>query len=173
MTIANAHTPRMSRGALLVGLSLLLLVGGCASRFDGEWLEEGIVDASGKLTPADPARRTALRFDPPCTLRYGSYADRAGVVDAETEQFDTYWIMQDGHVAQAGEMSARVAGDHLTAVVGDDTTRRFIRVRGKSIFPPALKLPSLSSAAPRKDREFQSAIASQANQPLACDFASP
>lgn len=122
---------------------LLLLATGC-TRFGGEWLEEGIVRPDGQFEPTQ-GRKTALRFDWPSQMRYGSYHDRAGVVDASTVQYDTYWTMQWDRVAQAGQVTARVEGERLTAVVSGDTAKRYVKVRGPSIFPPLVKLPALPS----------------------------
>ena len=116
---------------------------GC-TRFAGEWLEEGTVTPDGKLTPADPDRRQAMRFDWPATIRYGSYADMAGVVDNQTVQWDQYWTLKNDHVAQSGAMSAHMENGKLIMVVDGDVRKQFTKVKGDSIFPPQVKFPSLS-----------------------------
>jgi hypothetical protein len=122
----------------------LVLLGGC-TRFAGEWLEEGTVKKDGSIVPVDSERRIAVRFDWPATVRYGSYSDMAGVVDDETVQWDQYWTLKNDHVAQSGAMSASVEGQHLTMVVDGEVRKRFVKVKGPSIFPPQVKCPSLSS----------------------------
>jgi len=129
----------------VIGLCVMFaLISGC-TRFSGEWLEEGTVAKDGTLTPADSDRRVAMRFDWPATVRYGSYADRAGVVDDETVQWNRYWTLKNDQVAQTGAMSATVDGDHMTTVVEGDVIKRFVKVKGPSIFPPEVKCPPLST----------------------------
>src|SRR5947209_7772316 len=67
------------RFAVAVSCLMMLFATGC-TRFSGEWLEEGTVKPDGTVIPADGERRQAMRFDWPATIRYGSYADLAGVV---------------------------------------------------------------------------------------------
>ena len=125
-------------------LGLMMIGTGC-TRFSGEWLEEGTVKRDGTLVPVDNERRVAMRFDWPATVRYGSYSDAAGVVDDETVQWDQYWTLQSDHVAQSGAMSARVVDGKLVTVVDGDVKKQFAKVKGPSIFPPAVKCPSLSA----------------------------
>jgi len=130
---------------IVASMCLLMCVASGCTRFSGEWLEEGSVAKDGTLTPADADRRIAMRFDWPATVRYGSYADKAGVVDDETVQWNQYWTLKNDHVAQTGAMSATVDGDRLTTVVDGDVVKRFTKVKGPSIFPPQVKFPPLSA----------------------------
>ena len=120
---------------------------GCAS-FPGEWLEEGTVAADGSVLPVEGERRAALQFIWPSTVRYGAYDNLARVVDHQAVQSDMYFTMQWGKVAQFGATKARVKGDRLDAYIGGELTRRFVRVKGSSIFPPAVIAPSLAKATP-------------------------
>jgi hypothetical protein len=132
----------------VASLFLMTLCGSGCTRFAGEWLEQGSVKPDGTFIPVDGERRTALRFDWPATVRYGSYSDMAGVVDHETVQWDQYWTLKHDRVAQSGAMSATVEGrkeKRLTMVIDGDVRRRFVKVRGPSIFPPTVKFPSLNS----------------------------
>ena len=131
--------------AALFTSCLLAVLTGCAS-FPGEWLEEGTVNADGSVTPIEGERRAALRFEWPSTVRYGAYDNLARVVDHQAVQTDTYFTMQWGKVAQFGATKARVKGNTLDAYVGGDMIRRFRRVKGDSIFPPAVIVPSLAKA---------------------------
>ncbi len=128
----------------MTGLCLMFALAGGCTRFSGEWLEEGTVAKDGTLIPADSDRRIAMRFDWPATVRYGFYADKAGVVDDNTVQWNQYWTLKNDHVAQTGAMSATVESVHLTTVVDGDMVRRFVKVKGPSIFPPDVKCPPLS-----------------------------
>ncbi len=125
---------------------LLLLATGCGSRFAGEWVEEGSYDSDGVFREAEGPRRLALRFDPPATVRYGAFVNRAGVVDQQSVQTDTYFTMQNREVAQFGSIIARVDRGRLIATIGGDVVTRFERVRGKRVFPPVVALPSLAKA---------------------------
>jgi hypothetical protein len=125
---------------------LLLLASGCGSKFAGEWVEEGSYDEKGVFQEATGQRRLALRFDPPATVRYGALVNRAGVVDQQSVQTDTYLTMQDRTVAEFGSVIARVDRGRLLATIGGDYVMRFERVRGKRVFPPAVYLPSLAKA---------------------------
>jgi hypothetical protein len=129
------------------GVVLLLATSsGCGSRFAGEWVEEGSYDQDGVFREATGQRRLALRFVPPATVRYGAFVERAGVVDHQSVQTDTYMTLQDRKVAQFGSMIARVDRGRLVATIGGDVVTRFERVRGKSVFPPVAVLPSLAKA---------------------------
>jgi hypothetical protein len=123
---------------------LLLLAGGCGSKFAGEWIEEGSYDKDGVFQEASGQRRLALRFDPPATVRYGALVNRAGVVDQQSVQTDTYLTMQNRTVAEFGSVIARVDRGRLLATIGGDYVMRFQRVTGKRVFPPAVFLPSLA-----------------------------
>jgi len=131
------------RRNLMVLSCLLLLVGGCGSKFAGEWVEEGMYDESGVFQEAKGQRRLALRFDPPATVRFGTLVNRAGIVDQQSVQTDTYLTMQNRTVAEFGSVIARVDRGRLLATIGGDYVMRFERVRGKRVFPPAVYLPSL------------------------------
>jgi hypothetical protein len=125
-------------------IGLMVVSTGC-TRFSGEWLEEGTVKRDGSLVLVDNERRTAMRFDWPATIRFGSYSDAAGVVDDETVQWDHYWTLQNDHVAQSGALSARVIDGKLVTVVDGDVKKQFVKVKGASIFPPEVKCPPLST----------------------------
>ena len=127
-------------------LLLLLLAGGCGSRFAGEWVEEGSYGKDGTFQEATGQRRLALKFDPPATVRYGAFVQRAGVVDQQSVQEDTYITLQDRKVAEFGSMIARVDRGRLIATIGGDVVTRFQRVTGKSVFPPQVYLPSLAQS---------------------------
>ncbi len=132
------------RSIAVISLMLLACLCGC-TRFAGEWLEEGSLRRDGALVPADTERRQAMRFDWPATVRYGSYSDLAGVVDDETVQWDQYWTLKGDEIAQSGAMSAHMENGKLVMVVDGDVRKQFEKVHGKSIFPPQVKFPSLSS----------------------------
>jgi hypothetical protein len=131
---------------LIVVSCLLLFAGGCGSRFAGEWVEEGSYDEKGVFKESTGQRRIALRFEPPATVRYGALVSRAGVVDQQSVQTDTYLTMQGRTVAEFGSVIARVDRGRLLATIGGDYVMRFERVRGKRVFPPAVYLPSLAKA---------------------------
>jgi hypothetical protein len=134
------------RRNLMVLSCLLLLAGGCGSKFAGEWVEEGMYDENGVFQEAKGQRRLALRFDPPATVRFATLVNRAGVVDQQSVQTDTYLTMQNRTVAEFGSVIARVDRGRLLATIGGDYVMRFERVRGKRVFPPAVYLPSLVKA---------------------------
>jgi|ERR1700733_1715876 len=120
--------------------TLILLAGGCASQFDGEWVEEN---------PSTGLRPMALKFEPPATIRYGSYNSLEHAVDALSEQSSEYFLFDGNQKAQFGSMIAHVEGDHLYATQSDHVEHRFDRVHGKSIFPPDATLPDLSRSQDR------------------------
>ena len=134
------------RRNLMVLSCLLLLAGGCGSKFAGEWVEEGSYDEAGVFKEASGQRRLALRFDPPSTVRFATLVSRAGIVDQQSVQTDTYLTMQNRSVAEFGSVIARVDRGRLLATIGGDYVMRFERVRGKRVFPPAVYLPSLAQA---------------------------
>lgn len=134
------------RFALLGCCVMVWLAGGCAPSFCGEWLEDGVRGDNGVLTDASGRRRAAMQFDPISTVRYGAFSEEAGVVDAQTVMSDSYFLFDGGRSAQAGGIIARLEGDRLTAWAGG-VERHFSRVKGKSIFPPHVKLPQWSAQA--------------------------
>jgi hypothetical protein len=114
---------------------LILFATGCSTPFVGEWLEEA----------APPGqKRMALKFEPPATVRYGSFNGIENVVDAQTEQSSEYFLYEGDHKAQFGSMIAHVEGDHLYATQSDHVEHVFDRIHGPSIFPPAVTVPDLS-----------------------------
>jgi hypothetical protein len=131
---------------LMILSCLLLLAGGCGSKFAGEWVEEGTYGKDGVFQESAGQRRLALRFDPPATVRYGAFIHRAGVVDEQSVEEDTYFTLQNRQMAQFGSVIARVDRDHLVATISGDIVMRFQRVTGKSVFPPQVYLPSLAKA---------------------------
>jgi hypothetical protein len=134
------------RVTLLASCLLLFAASGC-SKFSGEWLEEGTIARDGTFVPAQSERRMALKFTPPATVRYGSYFVPAGVVEHQTVQYDTYFTMNNFNIAQTGGMTLKPQGkNRLISYIGDAEPKRFVRVRGNSVFPPAAILPSLAKA---------------------------
>ena len=132
---------------LLASCLLLLFAASGCSRFAGEWIEEGTLARDGTFTPAESDRRMALKFNPPATVRYGSYFVHSGVVEHQTVQYDTYFTMQNRSVAQTGGMTLKPQGkNRLVSYIADAEPKRFVKVRGNSVFPPAAILPSLSKA---------------------------
>jgi len=129
---------------LVIVLCLLLVATGCGSKFAGEWVEEGSYDEQGVFREATGQRRLALQFTPPSTVRYGALVHRAGVVDHQSVQTDTYMTMQNRSVAEFGSVIARVRDGKLVATISGDIVTVFGRVKGQSIFPPAAVLPSLA-----------------------------
>ena len=136
----------MGRLALLS--CLLIMAGGCGSKFAGEWVESGTYDKNGVFTAAQGQRRLALQFTPPSTVRFGTLVDRGRVVDSQSVQTDTYMTLQNREVAEFGSVMARVKDGFLVATIGGDIVMRFDRVKGQSVFPPAAVLPSLAKVAP-------------------------
>lgn len=137
------------RIALLVFFtSLLLIMTGCSSAFHGEWLEDGVAQPDGSITPlAANHRKMALKFDMPWTVRYGDYVDTMNVVDGESVQSKEYYTCDGGDTAEFGAMIARREGNRLVLVVGSERSQRhFTRVQGRSIFPPILRWPPMSKA---------------------------
>jgi hypothetical protein len=112
-----------------------LFATGCATPFQGEWLEES--------APAGQ-RLMALKFEAPATVRYGSYNSLERVVDAQSEQSSEYFLFEGDHKAQFGSMVAHVEDNYLFATMGDHTEHRFDKVHGPSIFPPDVTVPDLS-----------------------------
>src|SRR6476620_7732923 len=117
-------------------IAMLALITGCASKFDGEWLENpGQHDTGNSLTESGE-RRMAIQFCPPSLVRTGLFLDRTGVVDEQTVQESGYFLFDGWKVAQFGEMTAKVDGNHMTAGVQGGPDRLFTKVKGKSIVPP-------------------------------------
>ena len=128
----------------LVTCGLLLALGsGCASGFEGEWLEDAGQHDTGNMLTEGGERRMALKFDTPAWVQTGLYLDHMGVVDEQTVQNSRYFLFDGWKVAQFGAMTARIDGEHahLVAGVQGAPERRFTKVKGKSIFPPRAILP--------------------------------
>ncbi|WP_428939118.1 hypothetical protein [Fontivita pretiosa] len=122
--------------AMLVALS-----GGCAPSFTGQWLEEGVAGRDGVRASVTGLKRMALDFGPIAEVRYGTFDERAGVVDAASLQSAPYYKFAGGKIAQFGAMTARLEGrQHMIVTVGD-VQMRFNRHRGRSIFPPLITPP--------------------------------
>ena len=126
----------------IVMLSAMLMLVGC-SKFDGEWLEDGVMHPDGYLVSSTGERRMAVKFDVPSTVRTGLYVQRTGVVDAKSVQTDNYFLFDGFNAAQFGGMTAKIDGDHLLANVPLGPVHRFSRVPGHSIFPPPVLFPEL------------------------------
>ena len=139
---------RNHKRILLAALVLLPLAGGCGSRFAGEWVQESVVDRDGTLTPVTGNRRVALRFDPPTTVRLGTYSDAARVVEPGTVSLNEYETLQNRTVAQFGAYTARVEDGQLVTYIGGEEAGRFRRVTGRSVFPSRVQLPHLAHASP-------------------------
>ena len=134
------------RITILASCLMLCAASGC-SKFAGEWIEEGTIARDGTFRPAENDRRMALKFYPPATIRYGSYFVQSGVVDHQTVQEDTYFTMQNRTVAQTGGMTLRPQGkNRLISYIADAEPKRFVKVRGNAVFPPAAIIPSLADA---------------------------
>lgn len=121
---------------LIGSMVAMMLAGGCANQFAGQWVEEGRLSKDGTLTATQGPVRRALEFDPPSLVRYGNYIDSAGVVDDQGLQQDFYFTMSNDQVAQFGAIIARVNGDRLTTYIGGDPDRLYVRMKkGPDIFP--------------------------------------
>jgi hypothetical protein len=120
---------------------LMLLAGGCSSQFKGEWLEE----AAANGARVNGEHFMALKFEDPAIIRYGLYSTDARAVDAESVQSDTFFLFDGWRKAQFGAMIARIDGNHLITSNGDDV-RRFVKIQGRSIFPPDIKFPDLTQS---------------------------
>lgn len=126
----------MRQFPIIGSLALMMVAGGCANQFAGQWVEQGKLSRDGVLTPAQGPVRRALEFDPPSLVRYGNYIDSAGVVDEQGLQQDFYFTMSNDQVAQFGAIIARVNGDRLTTYIGGDPDRLYVRMKkGPDIFP--------------------------------------
>jgi hypothetical protein len=140
----------LQRTLLCCALSSLL--GGCVSKFNGEWLEDAGQHDTGSTLTSGGERRMALKFEPPSLVFSGLYLDRPGVVDEQSVQSSRYFLFDGSTVAQFGAMTAKLDGEHMTASVQGGPDRYFTRVKGKSIFPPRAILPALGSAWPTSPR---------------------
>ena len=136
---------------MLAACVLLPFAGGCGSRFAGEWVQESAMSRSGTLGPVTGARRLALQFTPPSTVRVGMYIDAANAVEPDTVASTDYQTIQDRSVAQFGSYTARVDNGELVAWVGSEQIGRFRRLQGQSVFPPLVKLPQLVQSSPQVD----------------------
>lgn len=136
----------MRLNLVMCGL-LMTLAGGCAPTFSGQWLEEKGPPIGTQTGMNRDVVRLALDFDPISAVRVGIFDETAGVVDAQSVQADRYTTYEGGKVAQFGAAMARLEGDILKANVAG-TSRTFRRWRGKSIFPPMVRLPALAEASP-------------------------
>jgi len=145
---------RNASTSLMVLCLMCLTAGGCASKFTGEWLEEGRRTPDGEWKSSEGAPRLlALQFGPLSSVRVGAYLVQAQVVDEETVQPGQYMVFADPNKAQFGAMMAHLEDDHLIVTVGREVDRRLTKVHGKSIFPPVVRMPQLSrSNAPAADR---------------------
>jgi len=134
-----------------------MLAGGC-SQFAGQWVEEGTLGPNGELRPPEGARRMALEFHPPGLVRVGQYIDRSGVVDAESVQSDQYTLFDGNRSAQFGAIIARLEGGRLIAHSGGvgEPERRYVRVHGRSVFPPRVTLEALALNTPDASTSQQS-----------------
>jgi len=122
-------------------LALVALGGGCAPSFTGQWLEEGVAARRGVPASVTGLKRMALDFGPIAEVRYGSFDERAGVVDAASLQSAPYCKFAGGKVAHFGAMTARLQDRHHMIVTVGDVQMRFNRHRGRSIFPPLITPP--------------------------------
>jgi hypothetical protein len=134
---------RLFVGVLLIGG--LGDLGGCGSKFAGEWVQDGTIGKDGSFTPASDERRAALKFEPPARVRYGFYQPRSDAVDPESVQSTDYSTTNHRSVAQFGVFTAHPDGADYLLVTGPvEGTVRMVRVRGKTVFPPVVQLPQLS-----------------------------
>ena len=75
----------MRSNVFICGL-LVCFASGCASGFEGEWLEDAGQHDTGNMLTEGGERRMALKFDTPAWVQTGLYLDHMGVVDDETQQ---------------------------------------------------------------------------------------
>lgn len=144
------------RANVVMSVLLMMIAGGCAPSFTGQWLEERAERAPTTGISRDYVRM-ALDFDPISSVRIGIYNETAGVVDDESVQQDQYVIYDGGKVAQFGAAYAKLeTGDKMVANVAG-TARTFNRVKGHGIFPPLVRLPSLIKADPPAPDRFAKA----------------
>lgn len=144
--------------ANLLALGLVLLVGvGCAPTFSGQWLEDKAPPKADMVGVKRDFVRMALDFDPISSVRVGIFNETAGVVDDESVQLDQYFTFDGGRVAQFGAAMARLeSNEKLTANVAG-TARTFMRVKGKGIFPPIVRIPPLTQSQPQTQDRYANA----------------
>jgi hypothetical protein len=132
--------------SIILALCAVVMAGatGCA-KFDGEWLEVGRIEADGTVTPSE-GRRWAVKFSPPSLVQNGIYLAEMDVVDANTVQSEQYFLYDGWTVAHFGSVVARYDGEYLIAAVSGGQSRKLARVKGKSIFPPRVRIPELGRA---------------------------
>jgi hypothetical protein len=152
LMVRSANGELMRTFHLLVCSLVLFVATGCASRFTGEWLEEGQLNPQGQVVPPTRERLMALQFGPLSAVRIGAYINDAKVVDAETVQSGQYVVFAGQNKAQFGAMIAEIQDDHLVVTVQGEPQRQFAKVHGKSIFPPVVRPPQLSLANPEPQR---------------------
>src|SRR4051812_50224819 len=104
---------------------LLFVATGCASRFTGEWLEEGQLTPAGEVDPPARERLMALQFGPLSSVRIGAYLVNAKIVDAETVQSGQYVVFEGSDKAQFGAMIAELQDNHLVMTIQGERQRRF------------------------------------------------
>jgi hypothetical protein len=148
--------------------ALLFLSTGCASKFTGEWLEEGQLTEQGEIVPPQRERLWALQFGPLSAVRIGAYLSNAKIVDAETVQSAQYVVFDGDQRAQFGALIAEVQDNHLVVTMQGEPQRRFVKVHGKSIFPPLVRPPQLSRGGFDPTAPFleQYALADPFDEPL-------
>jgi hypothetical protein len=123
---------------------LVMLAGGCAGRFAGEWVEVSCLLPANEMRPVSPGQRMALEFTNHWIVRAGTYSDLAGAVDADSIQSAQYNLFKDGEVIEFGSKLARLENGQLITFVQGQPERRFVKVRGKSVFPPIVVGPELT-----------------------------
>ena len=131
---------------LLAACVLVPFAGGCGSKFAGEWVQESAMSRSGTLAPVTGARRLAIQFTPPSSVRVGMYIDAANAIEPDTVATTDYQTIQNRSVAQFGSYTAHVEDGELVAWVGSEQLGRFRRLTGDSVFPPLQKLPQFVQA---------------------------
>ena len=132
------------RSILLFICAIPLLTTGCTANFCGQWLEEPVKAADGRISSNVGERRIALEFDAISGMRWGRYDEHIGIVDCGTVQSDSYVVFDGWNQAQFGSMNAKVEGDRMTCGIMGGEERHFRRLPGKDIFPPMVKIPSLT-----------------------------
>jgi hypothetical protein len=116
-------------------------------------VQDGTIEKDGTFTPPPDERRRALKFEPPATVRYGFYQPRSDAVDPESVQSTDYTTINHRSVAQFGVFTAHPDGDYLLVTGPVEGTIRFVRVRGKDVFPSIIHLPQLSRGTAVDDRD--------------------
>src|SRR4051812_2450027 len=96
---------------LLVALSFFT---GCASKFDGEWVEDRVPGQGGSIISGEP--RMAVSFEPPSLVRVGLIVEEVNVVDSKSVQQAGYFLFEGWDKAQFGSMVAKVEGDEMVTV---------------------------------------------------------